>query len=138
MAENVGIVATIQSKSGESDPNFTTAQMVTIRVANPSAVEVKEMSANQKFFFHDNYPNPFNPETVTEYQLPRSAEIEINIFNVAGKKVTTLASGFRPAGSYKVTWDGKDESGRAVASGAYFYQLKSSDFVAVKKMMLLR
>jgi len=138
VAENVGIVATIQSKAGETDPNFTMAQMVTIRVANPSAVGVKEMSANKKFHLHDNYPNPFNPETVIEYQLLRSVDIEISIFNVEGKKVTTLASGFRPAGSYKVTWGGKDESGRMVASGLYIYQLKAGDSAEIKKMTLLQ
>jgi len=75
---------------------------------------------DSSFNLHDNYPNPFNPEMMIEYQLPHSTEIEISIFNVEGKKVTALASGFLPAGSYKVTRDGKDESSRMVASGAYF------------------
>jgi|GEM_PF-3397139 len=89
------------------------------------------------FVLEQNYPNPFNPETVIEYQLPRASEVEISIFNLQGQKVATLVREHRSAGSHKIIWNGMDKSGRPVASGIYLYQLKTDNFMASKKMLLL-
>lgn len=91
----------------------------------------------QGYDLRQNFPNPFNPETVIEYQLSRASEVEISIFNLQGKLVATLVSDHQSAGCYKIIWNGQDESGQAVASGVYLSQLKAGDFVAVKKMLLL-
>jgi hypothetical protein len=102
------------------------------------------------FELEQNYPNPFlsgakssalrggNPETVIGYYLPGPSEVEISLFNLQGQKVTTLMRCHRDAGYHKMIWNGRDESGRVVASGVYLYQLKAGDFVAVKKMVVLR
>ena len=62
----------------------------------------------------------------------------LKIYNILGKQVRTLVHEPKGAGSYKVFWDGKDETGKAVASGIYFYQLTAGDYKQTKKMTLIR
>lgn len=91
-----------------------------------------------KFTLSGNYPNPFNPTTTISYSIPSDGNVKLAIFNIKGQKVKTLVTGTQPAGSYNVTWDGKDENDRPVSSGMYFYKLNSSGKTAVKKMLLLK
>ncbi|MDZ7262201.1 MAG: T9SS type A sorting domain-containing protein, partial [candidate division KSB1 bacterium] len=92
----------------------------------------------QNYALNQNHPNPFNPETVIDYQLPRTSEVELSIFNLQGQRVATLVREYRTAGYHKITWNGTDQAGQPVASGVYLYQLKAGSFVAMKKMLLLR
>jgi hypothetical protein len=85
-----------------------------------------------------NYPNPFNPSTTIEYSLLRQSNIELTIFDLLGRKVKTLIKSNKPAGSYSVTWDGRDESGQPVATGVYLYRLTAGDFTQTKKMLVLK
>jgi flagellar hook assembly protein FlgD len=64
--------------------------------------------------------------------------VEITVFNVLGQRVTDLVNGYREAGSYEVIWDGKDDAGQSVASGVYFYRIKTDQFNDTKKMLLLK
>jgi len=73
-----------------------------------------------------NYPNPFNAETVLHYSLPYDGEVELAIYDLLGRRVRTLESGFKTAGEYVMKWNGVDEKGRSVASGVYFYRLQAS------------
>ena len=90
------------------------------------------------FELKQNYPNPFNPETLIEYNLPCASNVEITVFNLQGQRIKTLLKSWQQAGSFELKWDGKNEKGESVVSGVYIYQLKTSEFVAAKKMMLLR
>ncbi len=85
-----------------------------------------------------NYPNPFNSDTVIEYQLPQPGEMQLEVYDLAGQRVTTLASGSRAAGSYSVAWDGSGDDSQPVASGVYLYRLQTSEGVAVRKLILIR
>jgi hypothetical protein len=91
-----------------------------------------------------NYPNPFNPTTVIYYYLPdigyQPAEVELVIYNVLGSKVRTLIKERQHPGEYTVMWDGKDDEGKGLASGVYFYRFKVSGIPFVKggKMVLIR
>jgi hypothetical protein len=98
--------------------------------------EKKLLASEFKLF--QNYPNPFNPETAIEYYLPQSATIRLEILNLLGQKVRTLVAGQRPAGNHWTVWDGKDDSGREVASEVYFFVLKTQNFVQSRKMLLIR
>lgn len=83
-----------------------------------------------------NYPNPFNPQTTIYYSLPENTEdAEIFIYNLTGQKVKTFAD---LASRNSVVWNGRDESGKQVASGLYYYVLKSGDFIDSGKMLLLK
>ena len=90
-----------------------------------------------------NYPNPFNPETWIPYQLAKPAEVTVTIYAANGAAVRTLALGHQRAGSYEsrshaAYWDGRNEIAERVASGVYFYTLQAGDFVATRKMLILK
>ena len=90
-----------------------------------------------------NYPNPFNPETWIPYQLSKPADVTLTIYAVDGEVVRQLALGYQAPRMYHsknqaVYWDGKNEVGEQVASGIYFYTLIADDFIATRKMLILK
>jgi flagellar hook assembly protein FlgD len=85
-----------------------------------------------------NRPNPFSGSTEIAFHLARPGRARLRIYDVAGQVVATLIDGEMAAGPHAVTWDGRDRSGRAVASGLYFYGLSSQDGRGTRRMMLLR
>jgi hypothetical protein len=87
---------------------------------------------------YQNYPNPFNPETIIEFAMPKSGLAKIEIFNIMGRKVTTLFDSFANAGYHTVMWNGNNELGVSAASGVYFYRLQVGEQIISKKMILLR
>ncbi len=88
---------------------------------------------------HQNVPNPFSPTTVIEFEINTTARVEIEIYDVKGRRIGLIENDVRSPGRYPVLWSGQDEQGTPQATGVYFYQMKV-DGVAVemKKMMLLR
>jgi len=90
------------------------------------------------FQLYQNHPNPFNPTTEIRFDLPEALRVELKVFNTLGQLVTTLADETRPAGAYRILWDGKNVSGVPMASGVYVYQLKAGNFTDAKKMVLIR
>ena len=90
-----------------------------------------------------NFPNPFNPETWIPYQLEKSADVVLQIYDTSGHMVRTLDLGFKPQGFYMTRstaayWDGRNNIGEHVASGIYFYSLHTPDFSATRKMLILK
>ncbi|MDP2886215.1 MAG: FlgD immunoglobulin-like domain containing protein [Ignavibacteria bacterium] len=73
-----------------------------------------------------NYPNPFNPSTTIKYELPKDASVKMEIYDVMGRRVKTLLDGSKSAGYYSVTWNGRNELGRDVASGVYLCRFVAS------------
>ena len=103
-----------------------------------AVVEVRDESLPQSFTLSQNYPNPFNPETTIRFDLPRSEEIDLAVYNLTGQKVATLAHGLREAGTYTLRWDGQDNDGRELASGVYMYRLEAGERMETRKLLLLR
>ncbi len=96
-----------------------------------------------KFALLQNYPNPFNPETWLPYELATDATVTIRIYDVKGQLVRQLDLGEQKAGRYidkkkAAYWDGKDQTGKAVTSGLYFYTLKADDFQATRRMVIFK
>ena len=85
-----------------------------------------------------NYPNPFNPETKIYFTAEYAANTELFIYNIKGQKIKTLINKNLPAGEHSVVWDGKDENGKPVASGIYYYQLNTGKNPISKKMLLMK
>ncbi|MCK4573237.1 MAG: T9SS type A sorting domain-containing protein, partial [candidate division Zixibacteria bacterium] len=85
-----------------------------------------------------NYPNPFNPDTRIDFDLPQSSRVALAVFNVLGRKVKTLINEQMPAGTHTVVWDGREDNGNPVASGVYLYRLETGSSVFTRKMMLLK
>jgi hypothetical protein len=90
------------------------------------------------FQLAQNYPNPFNPTTTIEYSLPRRSMVVVEIYNLLGRVVRTLVDEEKPAGIYRLSWDGTDADSRAVSSGVYLYRIITSNFTQTKKMVLLK
>jgi hypothetical protein len=90
------------------------------------------------FELFQNYPNPFNPETEISYVLPTACFVELSVYNLLGQKVRTLVDESQSAGLKNVKWDGKDGNGANVASGIYFYKIKTEEFTQSKKMVIIR
>jgi hypothetical protein len=94
--------------------------------------------AENRFALQQNYPNPFNPTTEIVFELKESSRVELVIFDVSGKHIRTLVNGGRPAGFNRATWDGRDDNGRSVTSGVYFYRVTAGPFEATRRMVLLK
>jgi len=85
-----------------------------------------------------NFPNPFNAETVIEYNLSSDGEARLEIFDVLGQRIKVLVATELPAGRYRAVWNGRDEKGMRVSSGVYFYRLNAGEFQQVRRMILLK
>jgi len=85
-----------------------------------------------------NYPNPFNPSTTIAFDMASDGFVNIDVYNVKGQKVCGLISGFYGAGSHSVVWNGEDATGRAVASGVYFYRMTAGGYSKTQKMLLMK
>lgn len=85
-----------------------------------------------------NFPNPFSPETQIGFDLPSAGRAEIRIYDARGRLVRTLVNENRPAGRQSVKWDGRDASGREVASGVYFYSLSAPGVDENRRMILVK
>lgn len=83
-------------------------------------------------------PNPFNPRTTIGYRLQTGAHTELDIYDISGRLVRTLVSGFVPAGEHQVVWDGRDSSGRRAASGVYLYRLSAGGQTETRRMVLVK
>ena len=90
------------------------------------------------YSLRENYPNPFNPETDISFTLPTRTHACLTVYNIVGKRVVTLGSREMEAGTHTVHWDGRDEAGSPVATGVYFYRLKTEEFDQTQKMVLMK
>ena len=112
------------------------------QLSNPAVVAgvLELQSTPREFALHQNFPNPFNPDTTIKYDLAESADVTLQIYNVLGQVVRTLvASEVQNAGRYQIRWNGMDDRGVPVSSGIYFYQIAADGkFSDVRKLMLLK
>ena len=97
---------------------------------------VSGVSPVQDYLF-ENYPNPFNPSTSLSFSLKESRQTSLVIYNALGQKIRTLLSEPRSAGKHTIVWNGRDDGGRAVSSGTYFFRLTSGSFVQTRRMTLV-
>jgi len=103
-----------------------------------SAVYDYEPTLPDGYRLSHNFPNPFNPETTIEFQVPARSQVTLRIYNVLGQEITTLINDDLSAGTYTVKWDGRDNQGHDVASGVYIYKLSSDTYTQSRKMLLLK
>ena len=100
--------------------------------SDPSAID-EPTSQPDRFELLQNFPNPFNPSTTIEYTLARDSKIELTIYDSGGKVVESLFSGWQSKGRHQLRFDGHN-----LASGIYFYRLKTAEFTQIRKMLLVR
>ena len=103
-----------------------------------STLAIDEYGIPAEFTVYQNYPNPFNPSTAFEFDVATPTNVSLLIYDLTGREVYSLASGYHVPGRYSVVWNAIDSSGEPVSSGMYIYQLRTSDAVVTKKLVLLR
>lgn len=85
-----------------------------------------------------NYPNPFNARTTLSFNIPEDCYVDLEIYDLLGRKVTTLVSGYTRAGEHAIIWDGSNDGGKPVSGGIYFYVLETADYRESRKMLYLK
>jgi hypothetical protein len=100
----------------------------------PAPLEISsQKQVPEEFTLGQNYPNPFNPSTTVRYELPVSAHVSLNVYNMLGQTVATLVDEVQEAGYKSVRLDASN-----LASGMYYYHLKAGSFSKAKKMLLIK
>ena len=107
-------------------------------VVNISMLGLDEIGLPDVFALHDNYPNPFNPITNINYDIPEASNVSLAVYNIMGQKVRTLAQGAHEPGRYRIVWDATNDLGEGLSSGMYVYRIQAGDFVSVKKLILMK
>lgn len=90
------------------------------------------------YALHQNHPNPFNPSTTMQFDMPEAGHVTLKIYNSVGQLVRTLVSGDYKAGAHKVVWDARNDSGVQMASGVYLAIFTAADFREVRRVLLMK
>lgn len=106
--------------------------------AQESLALERQASASLDFVLSPAYPNPASDKSTVEYQLPRSVDVSLKVYDVMGREVSVLAEGRRDAGTYSVVWDGTDKTGKRVANGTYFYRLETDGLIQTRSQVIAR
>ncbi len=118
--------------------------------ARPSAVDpIDKLNLPTTFLLHQNFPNPFNPETTIEYDLPQTCRVMVEIFNTKGQRMRLVCSQVQGPGRAMAVWDGRDDQEKTMGSGVYFYRVTAFamynieknqpiQFQQTKKMLLVK
>ena len=105
----------------------------------PTGISGPEFEAvTDDFSLTQNYPNPFNPGTTITYTSSNSGRMRLSVYSIQGELIRTLADGKVPSGTHSISWDGKDELGRNVPSGSYFYLLQVDGKTLSQKMIKVK
>ena len=92
----------------------------------------------EEYSLSDAYPNPFNPTTTLSFCVKTEGYINLSIYDITGRLVSTLVDGNMERGYHSMVWNGLDSNGNAVSSGMYFYALQGEGVYITKKMMLMK
>jgi len=124
-----------------ADPSLFTEEI--LGVIQEFSIDASDLAIDEyviptEFSVYQNYPNPFNPSTTFEFDVATPTNVSLLIYDLTGKEVYSLASGYHLPGRYSVVWNAIDSNGGSVSSGMYIYQLRTSDAVVTKKLVLIR
>jgi len=116
------------------NPNLYAYRRIIINVNNNTGVESSKSDIIPKAFkLHQNFPNPFNSETVIEYEIPFNSFVTLKIYDILGQEIVSLVAKKQVAGKYQVKWNAS-----SLPSGLYFYKLYAGRFKETKSMLLIR
>ena len=118
-----------------------TAEPFKYTVIDPATAIAAEQEASSLPLMpalHENYPNPFNPQTTIAYELPQNESVRLTVYDILGREVVRLIDQTQAAGYHEVVWNGLDAAGNSVSSGIYLYRLQAGSYSRVNKMILSR
>lgn len=141
MDEANGIILNDGSKNDNNGTIDRAAWIQGMKLNAPTVIKYIQNEGTElpdTYYLSQNFPNPFNPETTIQFNLPIASEVNITIYDVTGKKVKALMNQKLEAGSHKVKWNGTNIYGQSVTSGVYLYKFNTSKFKEIKKMLLLK
>ena len=98
----------------------------------------EEPNMQNSYLLHQTYPNPFNPSTTIQYDLPEQGIVHLTIYNQLGQPIRTLVNREESVGYKSVVWDARDNTGNQVSTGIYFYRIHVNRFTQTRKMVLLK
>jgi hypothetical protein len=124
---------TSSNQNGSSNPSA----IGSFKINNITDV-LKEEVIPTAFELSQNYPNPFNPTTKIAFALPQNSFVSLKIYDMLGREIKSLLNSEMLAGNHSIDWNGEDNNGFKVASGAYIYKITAGNFMAVKKMVLIK
>ena len=133
-----GLVAGDTVTATTTDMNLNTSEFAQNFVVVTGIEENESALIPQTFMLGQNYPNPFINSTAIDFALPCELDVNLAIYDVAGRTVKVLADGLRSPAHYTVHWDGKDSQGRRVSPGVYVYTLNAGEHTAMGKMIITR
>ncbi|MCG8608862.1 tandem-95 repeat protein, partial [bacterium] len=107
-------------------------------VTRERSISDNNVAIPSSFELGQNFPNPFNPTTTISFSVPKTSELNLAIYNMRGQRVRLLVSGSVKAGRHRITWDGRNDQERKVASGIYVYRLETKNFTAQRKLILAK
>ncbi len=129
-----GIDLRLVDESGKNiKSNLKSGEEVIINDETMKKLGVSTIEIPKEYVLEQNYPNPFNPSTTIQFSLPKQTQLKINLYNMLGEQVATVAHGMYESGYHKVTFNASN-----LPSGTYVYRLESVEFVQVKKMILIK
>lgn len=132
-SKNQAILAVAELINGENETGVTAIDGIEFIVASPTAISTEENQTNTTFQLEQNFPNPFNPETTISFYLPETRHISLEVFNVNGQKIATIASGRYSSGHHEIKFSGDE-----LPSGIYIYRLMTGNQVFERKMLLIK
>ncbi len=110
----------------------------TIKIEPDFFLDKADENFIREYKLYDNYPNPFNPSTTLQYNLPNDEYVTITIYDILGNVVNNLVNKYMSAGYNSIQWHGSDNKGQQVSSGVYFYIIEAGDFIQTRKMALIK
>ncbi|MEJ2052572.1 MAG: cellulase family glycosylhydrolase [Calditrichaceae bacterium] len=123
----------------QANLNGSTIWLDNIDITNDTALTIRQNPhIPRNFILYQNYPNPFNPSTTISYYLSAGDKIEIIIYDILGKKVSTVFNGYKTPGHHSIVWNSTDLNHKKVSSGLYILRLKTSSGSKQRKIILLR
>lgn len=114
------------------------SEIGTLRTGISTSLTEETNKLPTEFALRQNFPNPFNPVTTIQYDLPRTTQVSIIIYDNLGQQVKQLVYGSQPCGHHQIIWDGKNSQGKSVSSGRYFARMKADDFQATIEMTFIK
>ena len=124
-------------QADQSNSEVLQAARINVEALGPLGIE-DQVQLPETFGLAQNYPNPFNASTSIAYRLDKPSQVDLAVYDLAGRKVATLVSSNQQAGAHQVIWHGLDDRGESVSSGVYFYRLSAEGRTVSNRMTLLK